>query len=61
MKSMIFITIVFVFLGGCAYGKNAQNSMRVTAQYEADRLKHLDVVCGRDEDVQTSIDKAVIE
>ncbi len=61
MKALVLLAIVLVFLGGCAYGKNAQNSMTVSAEYEAERLKHLDVTCGRDEDVSGSVDKAVIK
>ncbi len=61
MKAIAAVAFVIVFLGGCAYGKNAQNSMTVSSEYEAERLKHLDVTCGRDEDVSGSVDKAVIK
>ena len=60
MRAVMFITVLLL-LGGCAFGKNAQNSMRLTAQYEEDRLKHLDVLCGRDEDVSGTVDKAVVK
>ncbi len=59
MRTLALIAVIF--LSGCAYGKNAQNSMTVRTAYEADRLNSLEVVCGRDEDVSGSVDKAVIK
>jgi hypothetical protein len=63
------ITLGFIIVGiiailgasGCAFMKKSENSMKITAEYEADRLKHLNVECGRDEDVESSVDKAVIK
>ena len=55
------LLLIALLLGGCSYGKNAQNNMAITAEYEADQLKRLDVICGRDEDVNTTVDKAVVK
>ena len=57
---LVFIGILLV-VGGCSFGKKTANNMAITADYENEKLKKLNVECGRDRDVQNTIDKAVIK